>query len=417
MLTTITVCNRHAPRGLAILRAAVAMSWALPLAATAAAPAPPVAEKNMPAASTFIAIPTARPFGRLPDGREAQLYTLEVAEGWKATVTDYGAILTSFIMPPAADNSTAASVDVVLGFDSLDGYLAQHPYFGAICGRYSNRIARGRFELDGKTYTLATNNGVNHLHGGVAGFDKKLWKATPHVTAKGPAVTFELVSPDGEEGYPGRLDAKATYTLTPAGELIIEMEATTDAPTIVNLVNHSYWNLGGQNSGSIRDHELAVEADRYVPVDEGAIPTGEFALVEGTNFDFRPERSPWGRCGAAIDALPASSEPTAPRGVDHAYVIRDWKPDGALRKAATFRDPQSGRTLEVFSDKPGVQVYMGNFLDSTLTGKGGAVYGPNNGLCLETELFPDSVHHPEWPSPRLEPGQTYRHEMVLRFTP
>ena len=151
----------------------------------------------MPAASTFIAIPTARPFGRLPDGREAQLYTLEEAEGWKATVTNYGAILTSFIMPPAADNSTAASVDVVLGFDSLDGYLAQHPYFGAICGRYSNRIARGRFELDGKTYTLATNNGVNHLHGGVAGFDKKLWKATPHVTAKGPAVTFELVSPDG----------------------------------------------------------------------------------------------------------------------------------------------------------------------------------------------------------------------------
>jgi aldose 1-epimerase len=388
-------------------------------AAAAAGPASAVAEKAMPATELTPAfvMPTVEPFGRLPDGREAHLYTLAVPGGWKATITDYGAILTSFLVPARADVPAGRPTDVVLGFDSLDGYLAGHPYFGAICGRYSNRIARGTFELAGTTYTLATNNGENHLHGGVEGFDKKLWKATPHVTPKGPAVSFELVSPDGEEGYPGTLHAKATYTLTPKGELIVEMEATTDAPTILNIVNHSYWNMAGHGSGSIRDQELAVEADRYVPVDKGAIPTGSFELVEGTSFDYRPERQLWGRCGPAIDTLPPDAKPGDPLGVDHAYVVRDWKPDGELRKAATFRDPKSGRTLEVFSDQPAVQVYMGGFLDGTLTGKGGAIYVQNGGLCLETEKFPDSPNHPEWPSPRLESGQTYRHVMVHRFTP
>jgi aldose 1-epimerase len=387
-------------------------------AATAAGPVSPVAENPMPAAhsTASFAPPTTAPFGRLPDGREARLYTLEVPGGWKAAITDYGAILTSFLVPPPDDDPAASPTDVVLGFDVLDGYLAGHPYFGAICGRYSNRIARGTFELDGTRHALATNNGANHLHGGVEGFDKKLWKATPHVTERGPAVRFELVSPAGEEGYPGTLHATATYILTPEGELIVEMEATTDAPTIVNLVNHSYWNLAGHGSGSIRDHELAVEADRYVPVDEAAIPTGGLEPVAGTSFDFRPERQPWGRCGAAIDTLPPNARPGDPPGVDHAYEIRDWKPDGRLRKAAAVRDPESGRTLEVFSDQPAVQVYMGGFLDGTLSGKGGAVYVRNGGLCLETERFPDSPNHPEWPSPRLEPGQTYRHVMVHRFT-
>jgi aldose 1-epimerase len=377
----------------------------------------PVKEKPMPAeAAADTVVPTSRPFGTLPDGREASLYTLAVPGGWQATITDYGAILTSFLVPPPADEPGGEPVDVVLGFDSLDGYLAGHPYFGAICGRCSNRIAAGRFELAGESYQLATNNGANHLHGGVVGFDKQLWKATPRATERGPAVEFELVSPAGDEGYPGRLVARAVYTLTPAGELLIEMSATTDEPTIVNMVHHSYWNLAGQDSGSIKDHELAIEADRYLPVDAGSIPTGAFAAVAGTSFDFRPERDPPARCGGAIETLPPNPPPGAPRGVDHAYVLRGWQPDGELRRAALLRDPASGRTLEVLTDQPSIQVYMGNFLDGTLTGKGGAVYGPNAAICLETQKFPDSIHHPDWPSVRLDPGQTYRHRMVHRFS-
>lgn len=360
-------------------------------------------------------MPTVEPFGTLPDGRKAHLFTLEVPGGWKATITDYGAIVTSFLVPPK-DGVAADPVDVVLGFDTLAGYLKGHPYFGAICGRYANRIAGGRFQLDGKAYALATNNGANHLHGGVMGFDKHLWKGVPKATDRGPAVEFELVSPDGDEGYPGRLAATAVYTLTPSGELIVEMTATTDSPTIVNLVNHSYWNLAGHGSGPIADHELAVVADRYVPVDAGAIPTGEFAPVAGTPFDFRPERSPWGRCGPAITAIPPDAGPDTPTGVDHCYVVRGWEPDGKLRPVAMLRDPASGRTLEVLSDQPGVQVYMGGFLDGSLKGKGGAVYLRNGGLCLETQKYPDSIHHPDWPSPRLDPGQIYRHTMVHRFT-
>ena len=360
-------------------------------------------------------VPTVKAFGTLADGRPVHLYNLEVPGGWKATITDYGAIVTSFVVPPK-DGATGEPVDVVLGFDTLDGYLAGHPYFGAICDRYSNRIAAGRFELEGTPHTLATNNGANHLHGGEKGFDKQLWKGTPKASDRGPAVEFELVSPDGDEGYPGRVVAQAVYTLTPAGELIVEMTATTDAPTVVNLVNHSYWNLAGHGSGSIAGHELAVAADRYLPVDAGAIPTGEFAAVEGTPFDFRPERTPWGRCGPAIKEIPPDAGPDTPTGVDHCYVVRGWQPDGVLRTAATFRDPASGRTLEVLSDQPGVQVYMGGFLDGTLKGKGGAVYARNGGLCLETQKYPDSVHHADWPSPRLDPGQMYSHTMVHRFT-
>ena len=365
--------------------------------------------------ATTASMPTAKPFGTLPDGRSAHLYTLEVPGGWKATITDYGAIVTSFLVPPK-DGTVGDPVDVVLGFDTLAGYLAGHPYFGAICGRYSNRIAAGRFELDGKAYTLATNNGANHLHGGVKGFDKQLWKGTPKATDRGPAVEFEIASPDGDEGYPGRLVAKAVYTLTPAGELIVEMTATTDAPTIVNLVNHSYWNLAGHGSGSIADQELAVVADRYLRLDAESVPTGELVPVEGTPFDFRPERRPWARCGPAIAALPQSDAPDAPRGVDHCYAVRDWKPDGGLRSVATFRDPASGRTLELLADQPGVQVYMGIYLDGTLTGKEGAVYRANGGLCLETQKYPDSIHHPDWPSWRLEPGEVYRNTMVHRFS-
>ena len=361
------------------------------------------------------AAPTVRPFGRLPDGREALLYTLE-AGSWRATVTDFGAILTSFRFPPAAGAAAGSGVDVALGFDDLAGYVAKHPYFGATCGRIAGRIKGAAFDLDGKTYPLAKNLADTHLHGGVEGFDKKLWRGTPRATDRGPAVELELVSPDGEEGYPGRLTARVVYTLTPAGELWVEMTATTAAPTIVNLAHHSYWNLAGHGSGSIANHELAIVADRYLPLDAESVPTGGFLPVADTPFDFRPERRPRARCGPAIDALPRGPAADAPRGVDHCYVVRDWQPDGKLQSVATFRDPESGRTLEVLADQPAVQVYMGIYLDGSLTGKDGAVYRANGGLCLETQKYPDSVHHPDWPSWRLDPGQVYRSAMIHRFS-
>ena len=361
--------------------------------------------------------PTVTTFGKLPDGREAHLYTLKVPGGWKATVTDYGAILTGLHVPAGGGGAAEKTVDVVLGFDTLAGYLAGHPYFGAICGRVSNRIAAGSFELDGKKFQLAKNNGANHLHGGDVGFDKQLWRATPRLTDRGPAVELEMVSPAGDEGYPGALTTKVIYTLTPAGELDIDMTATTDAPTIVNLVHHSYWNLAGHAAGTIRGHELSVAADRYLPVDDGGIPTGALAPVAGTPFDVRPEQKPAATLGAAIDRLPPGTDGKNPGGVDHNFLVRGWHPDGTLHEVAVLRDPKSGRSMALLSDQPGIQVYTGNYLDGTLTGKGGAVYARQTGVCLETQKYPDSVHHPEWPTMRLDPGQTYRQRMTHRFTP
>ena len=368
-----------------------------------------------PLTNSKLTLPTAAPFGKLQDGQEAMLYTLTVPGGWQATITNYGGIVTSLLVP----QRNGEPVDVVLGFDSLDGYLAGHPYFGAICGRVGNRIAGGRFSLDGRTATLATNNGDNHLHGGLVGFDKKLWKATPQLTDKGPALLLELTSPDGEEGYPGNLTAKVTYTLSPDGELWVEMETTTDAPTLVNLVHHSYWNLAGQAAGSIAGHTLTAQASRYLPVDGGGIPTGLLAKVSGTPFDFQSHPV---RLGEAIKALTPTAEAAAAGavgGVDHCLVLDDWQPDGALRPAVTLTDPASGRSLEILTDQPGIQVYTGNYLDGSLTGKDGAVYQQHAAVCLETECFPDAFNqkawHTDWPSSRLDPGQTYRHVMVHRF--
>ena len=387
----------------------VATLAALPAAAAPPGDAPTMPPQEFPA-------PSARPFGTLPDGREARLFTLEVPGGWKATLTDYGAILTSLQVPARE----GGAVDVVLGFDDLRGYLGKHPYFGAICGRVANRIAAGRFELEGREHRLATNNGANHLHGGLVGFDKLLWKATPRGSSKGPAVDFELVSPAGDEGYPGRLSVRATYTLTPDGELWVEMAATTDAATIVNLAHHSYWNLAGQASGTIHGHELSVAADRYLPVDAGGIPTGQFAPVAGTPFDFRPERPTPATLGKAIESLPGSADGSDVGGVDHNFVIRGWKPDGSLRSVAVLRDAKSGRRMEILSDQPGIQVYTGNYLDGTLAGKGGVAYAKNAAICLETQKYPDAVHHAgeaDWPAVRLDPGKVYRHTMVHRFHP
>ncbi len=358
--------------------------------------------------------PTHHPFGTLPDGRPVSLFTLEVPGGWRAEITDYGAILTEFHVP-VGSGSDGQPVDVVLGCGTLAGYLAGHPYFGATCGRVANRIAGGVFELDGRRYTLAKNNGENHLHGGLVGFDKKLWKATPRLSDRGPAVDFEIVSPAGDEGYPGAVAARVTYTLTPDGELWVEMSATTDAPTIVNMVHHSYWNLAGHDAGTIRGHELAVTADAYLPVDTGGIPTGAIAPVADTPFDLRPERRPAVTLGSAIDGLPPSADGTNPGGIDHNFVVRGWQPDGSLRSVAVLRDPASGRTLEILSDQPGIQVYTGNFLDGSVKGKDGVAYAKQAAICLETQKYPDAIHHPEWPSTRLDPGQTYRHTMVHRF--
>ena len=358
--------------------------------------------------------PTVTAFGKLPDGRAVSLYTLSVPGGWQATITDYGATLTSFRVPARTPNEKP--IDVVLGFDTLDGYVAENPYCGATCGRVSNRIAGGAFELNGKKYTLAKNNGDNHLHGGDSGFDKKLWKATPLLLDQGPALQLELVSPAGDEGYPGQLTATVTYTLTPAGELRLEMTATTDAPTIVNIVHHSYWNLAGHASGTIRDHELSVDADSYLPVDGSGIPTDKSAPVEKTPFDFRPERTPSALLGNAIDALPPSPDGKHAGGVDHNFLVRGWHPKADLQRVATLRHPPSGRTMEILSDQPGIQVYTGNYLDGTLHGKGGAVYRKQGAICLETQKYPDSIHHPKWPTTQLNPGEVYRHRMVHRFT-
>jgi len=238
----------------------------------------------------------------------------------------------------------------------------------------------------------------------------------PHLAGDAPSLELTTVSPDGEEGYPGKLTAKVVYTLTPAGELLVDMSATTDNPTIVNMVHHSYWNMAGQQSGTIGPQELTVNADAYLPVDAGGIPTGEQAPVAGTPFDFRPERKPAGTLAAAIAALPASADGSNPGGVDHNYCLRGWKPDGVLRTVAVLKDPASGRRMEILADQPGVQVYTGNFLDGSLTGKAGTVYGKHGGICLETQKYPDSIHHADWPSTRLDPGQTYRHRMIHRFT-
>ena len=359
--------------------------------------------------------PSVRSFGTLPDGREARLYTLEVPGGCRATITDYGAILTSLHVPVRGEPEKA--VDVVLGFDSLAGYTKGHPYFGAICGRVANRIAGGRFSLDGEDYQLATNNGAHHLHGGNVGFDKLLWKATPRIDPTGPAVDFVVVSPAGDEGYPGTLTARVTYRLTRDGELWVEMQATTDASTLVNLVHHSYWNLAGQDAGTIHHQDLTVFADRYLPVDAGGIPTGEVAAVEGTPFDLRPDTGAAVRLGERLGQLPASGDGNNPGGIDHNFAIRDLQPDGGLRPAALLRDPASGRAMSILTDQPGIQVYTGNFLDGSLTGKGGAVYAKQAAICLETQTYPDSAHHPDWPTQRLDPGQVYRHTMVHRFAP
>jgi len=339
-------------------------------------------------------------------GKAVKLYTLKNRNGLVVKVTNFGAIVTE-VHVPDRDGQMA---DVVLGFDDLDGYVKEHPYFGAMVGRYANRIAKGKFTLDGKTYTLATNNGPNHLHGGVKGFDKAVWDATPMQTDEGPALKLTYRSKDGEEGYPGNLDVTVIYALTEYDALKVYITAKTDRPTPVNLTNHSYWNLAGHASGEILGHELMLEADRYTPTDDTLIPTGEINPVAGTPYDFRKPKT-IGRDIGKISGNPAINDPG---GYDVNFVLNGKA--GDLRLAARVVEPASGRVLEILTTQPGIQLYSGNFLDGTNVGKGGAVYRFRNGFCLETQHYPDSVHQPDWPSVILRPGEVYSEVTVHRFS-
>ncbi|MBB5351307.1 aldose 1-epimerase [Haloferula luteola] len=347
-------------------------------------------------------------FGKLPDGTEAHLYTLTNAAGMTAKVSDFGATLVSLTAP----DKDGHFADVTHGYTSVSGYdNKDNPYFGASVGRFGNRIAHGKFSLDGQEYTLATNNepgGIPcHLHGGDVGFNRRMW--TVKSSELPSSITFEYISKDGEEGYPGTLTSTITYTLTDANELKWEATATTDKPTVINLVHHSYWNLSGDQTTSINDHILTLPADKYLPTDAGLIPTGELAPVAGTPMDFNSPTAIGERVEQDFEALKLGG------GYDHCWVLTNPDTNG-LALAARVKDPKSGRVLEVSSNQPAVQFYGGNFLDGTLTGKNGDVYGRRTALCLETEGFPDAPNHPEFPSAVLKPGETYHHVMVHKFS-
>jgi aldose 1-epimerase len=341
-------------------------------------------------------------YGATQEGAVIDVYTLTNRHGMVAKVITFGASLTELHVPDRAGKMA----DVVLGFPQLSQYESAHPYFGATVGRVGNRIAKGAFTLNGKTYTLATNNGPNHLHGGVKGFDKRVWKAQSVPATAGAAVRFTYVSPDGEEGYPGTLTASVTYTLTDTNELRLDYLATTDQPTPVNLTHHSYFNLAGEGTGDILGHQLTLLADRFTPVDDTLIPTGEIASARGTVMDFTRATA----IGARIDQVPGPS----PGGYDHNYVLNSG--GGVLALAATVKDPQSGRVMDVLTTEPGLQFYSGNFLDGTLVGKGGAAYKKHWGFCLETQHFPDSVNRPNFPPTILQAGKTYKSTTVYRFS-
>jgi aldose 1-epimerase len=343
---------------------------------------------------------TKEPFGSLTDGTPIDVFTLANKHGLEARIMTYGAILVSLRVP----DRTGRLGDVVLGFDGLAGYLGGHPYFGAIIGRYGNRIANGKFTLGGVTYSLARNNNGNSLHGGLKGFDKVVWKAEPVHEFGAVGVKLTYLSKDMEEGYPGNLAVTVVYTLTNDDELRIGYEAFTDKATPVNLTNHSYWNLDGQGKGDILGHVVELEADKLTAVDSAAnlIPTGQLKEVQGTPFDFTTPRAIGERIGLVEG------------GYDHNFVLRSG--GGKMALAARVFSPASGRVLEIDTDQPGIQFYTGNFLDGTVKGKGGVAYQKHFGFCLETQHFPDSPNHPYFPSTILEPGKKYTTVTIHKFS-
>jgi aldose 1-epimerase len=328
-------------------------------------------------------------------GQEVSLYTLTNERGLEVSITNYGGAIVSLKAP----DRNGVSGDVVLGYETLEDYVRNPRYLGALIGRHANRIGFGRFSLNGVNYQLTQNNGANHLHGGAKGFDKRVWRATNESKDGIAALRLEYFSRDGEEGYPGNVNTRVTYTLTDENEIEISYEATTDRDTIVNLTNHAYFNLAGE--GTVLDHELTLRADSFTPVSKELIPTGEIKAVENSPMDFRRGKV----IGADLDSA---------GGYDHNFVLRDFR--GELRPAARLFEPTSGRVMEIFTTQPGIQFYSGNFLDGSLTGKGGAVYHKYTGLCLEPQHFPDAPNHVNFPSTLLLPGEVYRHTSVYRFS-
>ncbi|MFN4254359.1 MAG: aldose epimerase family protein [Saprospiraceae bacterium] len=348
--------------------------------------------------------PEKTAFGTLPDGRAVDLFTLRNAQGMEVKISTLGGTIVSWTAP----DKTGKYEDITLGCDSLAGYLKGTPFFGAIIGRYGNRIAKGKFTLDGTAYTLATNNIGNALHGGIKGFDKVLWAATP-VPGDEPALKLTYLSKDGEEGYPGNLAVEVVYTLQKDNALRMDYTALTDKPTVVNITNHAYFNLAGAGRGDILGHELQLNADRFLPVDSTLIPTGELRPVAGTVFDFTKST----KIGARIDDK-SDEQIKFGLGYDHCWVLADGS--DKLKTAAILSEPSSGRVMEVLTTEPAVQFYAGNFLDGTVIGKGGKPYQHRTGLCLETQHYPDSPNQPAFPSTVLRPGETYRTTTVYKFS-
>jgi aldose 1-epimerase len=402
-----TTVTQHRPIAIVLaLAAAVAVATAHP---SGQAPAP---AGRKPVAKAV--------FGKTKDGTPVEIYTLTNRHGMTARVMTYGATLTELLVP----DRTGTIADVVLGFDRLEPYLAGTPYFGATVGRVANRIAKGTFALDGRTHHLATNNGPNHLHGGNVGFDKVVWKAEVIPAKDGQAVKFTHRSPDGDEGYPGTLDVTVVYTLTDANQLRLDYTATTDKATPINLTNHSYFNLAGEGNGLILDQVMMIAADAITPVDDTLIPTGQLLPVKDTVFDFTTPTP----IGARLDKVPVAP----PVGYDHNYVVRRagsglsaearaasaerGATEGALTLAARVADPKSGRVMEVWTTEPGIQFYTGNFLDATIRNRHGVPYRQHSAFCLETQHYPDSVNHPDFPSTILRPGQVFRSTTVYGFS-
>lgn len=360
-------------------------------------------ETNKPDSVTTKGSVTSAPFGSMPDGTPVSVFTLTNSNGLVMKVINYGGIITSLSVPDKNNKMD----DVVLGYDSLGGYLKDSPFFGALIGRYGNRIAKGKFTLDGKAYKLATNNDANHLHGGNKGFDKVFWNIAEDSTDNGVAVKLSYTSKDMEEGYPGNLQAEVIYTLTDNNELKIDYKATADKKTVVNLTQHTYFNLTGGKQ-DILSHHLVLNADKFLPVDKTLIPTGELKPVANTPFDFTKPTT----IGARIDANDEQLKIAG--GYDHCWVLN--KSTDGLNTVGNLYDSLSGREITVYTTEPGVQFYSGNFLDGSLTGKNGTVYNKRFGLCLETQHFPDSPNKPEFPSVVLNPGETYTSQTVYKFS-
>ncbi|HZF88645.1 aldose epimerase family protein [Streptomyces sp.] len=348
--------------------------------------------------------PVKELFGELADGTKVYRWSLENG-GTRLKVLSYGGIVQSLELP----DRRGRYANVSLGFDNVEDYVAKSPYFGALIGRYGNRVAGGRFTLDGKAYQLSVNDGENSLHGGAQGFDKRVWDIEPFTRGSDVGLRLYYTSADGEMGYPGTLKTKVTYTLTRAGDWRIDYEATTDKPTVCNLTSHVYFNLAGEGSGTVYDHELSIAASRYTPVDAGLIPTGELAKVAGTPFDFRRAKT------VGEDIRDAHQQLLYGKGIDHNWVL-DKGVTARPEHIATLRDPRSGRTMRIATTEPGLQFYSGNFLDGTLVGGGGRIYRQGDALCLETQHFPDSPNQPSFPSTVLRPGQTYRSTTVHSFS-